>query len=147
MNLQKYCLMHILLIKDNCVFINHLQWYWIRSQVFDWFLRLIFIKVFCFLCYRNSAYSGFIGSTRLFFSSHKKTREREWMSKLCQKLRFKVNGSFVKLVDSFLQSPYKYTFCHFFTSHLVILSRLLFYLLYKLVSFIDLSLSEVAFSI
>ena len=57
-----------LLIKDK-VFINYLQSYWIRHYVFDWFIRLISIKVFYFLCHRISAYSHFIGSARLFYQS------------------------------------------------------------------------------
>ena len=63
---------HILLIKDNCVFINPLQWHWMRHYVFDWFIRLIIIKVFCLICHWNSGYSSFIGSVHLFFISHKK---------------------------------------------------------------------------
>ena len=43
---------------------------------------------------------------------------------------------------------YIYILCHFFTTHLVILSRRQSYLVYKLVSFIDdLSLSDIAFSV
>ena len=68
---------HIFSIKDSYVFINHLQWYWIKNYVFDWFIRLIIIKVFCFLCHGNSACSSLIGSERFFFSSHKKARGRE----------------------------------------------------------------------
>ena len=99
---------HILLIKGNSVFINHLQWYWIRHYVFDWFIRLIIIKV-----HETSAYSGFIYS--MPFLSVTRKQEREWMSKQSQKLSFTVKESFVKLVNSFRQSQY-IVFGHFILS-------------------------------
>ena len=90
-----------------------MQWYWIRYYVFDWFISLIIIKVFCLLyCHRVSAYSGFICSTRLFSTSDKKTREREWLSKQCQKLRSNVKESFVKLVNFLSNSIYIYTYIY-----------------------------------
>ena len=138
---------HILLIKDNSVFLNHLQWYWIRHFAFDWFKRLIIIKVFCFLCQVTSVYSGFIGSAHLFLSvTRRQKREREWMSKQCQKLSSKVKESFVTLGNSFCQSRYVYIYTLFTTSHLVVLPCRQYYLVYKLVSIIDLTLSDVAFS-
>ena len=134
---------HILLIKDNSIFVNHLLSYWIRHYVFDWFISLIIIKVFClFYCHAISAYSGFICSTCFFFHQSQECK-REWMSKQCQKLKSKVKESFVKLVN--LLSKSKYILCT--TSHLVILSRRQSYLVYKLVIIIDLSLSDVAFSV
>ena len=68
---------HILLIKDNSIFVNHLRWYWIRHYVFDWFISLMIVKVFCLfsLLSQDFCYSGFICFTRLSFISHKKTRE------------------------------------------------------------------------
>ena len=69
---------HILLIKDNSIFVNHLQWYWIRHYVFDWFMCLIIIKVFCFFSLSwDFCCSGFICSTRLFFSAVTRRQERE----------------------------------------------------------------------
>ena len=134
---------HILLIKDNSIFVNHLLSYWIRHYVFDWFMSLIMVKVFClFYCHAISAYSGFICSTCFFFHQSQECK-REWMSKQCQKLKSKVKESFVKLVN--LLSKSKYILCT--TSHLVILSRRQSYLVYKLVIIIDLSLSDVAFSV
>ena len=99
---------HILLIKDNSIFVNHLQWYWIRHYVFDWFISLIIVKVFClfFLLSGDFCYSGFICFTRLFFISHKKTKKK--VSKQCQKLRSKVKKSFVKLVNFLTKSIYPY---------------------------------------
>ena len=68
------------------------------------------------------------------------------MLKQCLKLRPKVKESFVKLVNFFRQSRYIYiytfynvTFGHFIPSAA--------YLVYKLVSIIDLSLSDVEFSV
>ena len=133
---------HILLI--NSIFVNHLQWYWIRHYVFDWFISLIIIKVFfLFHCHWISAYTGFICSTHLFFHQSQEDK-REWMSKQWKELKSKVKESFVKLVN-FCQSRYIYILCT--TSHLVILSHQQSYLVYKLVSVIDLSLCDVAFSV
>ena len=133
---------HILLI--NSIFVNHLQWYWIRHYVFDWFISLIIIKVFfLFHCHWISAYTGFICSTHLFFHQSQEDK-REWMSKQWKELKSKVKESFVKLVN-FCQSRYIYILCT--KSHLVILSHQQSYLVYKLVSVIDLSLYDVAFSV
>ena len=105
---------YILLIKDNSVFINHLQWYWIRHYVFDWFIRLILIIVVCFLCHG-------ISSVLHHFISHKKTREREsgcqssvknLKLELNLNLKSKVIVSFVKLVNYFCQSRYIYIIFH-----------------------------------
>ena len=139
---------HILLIKDNSVFLNHLQWYWIRHFAFDWFKRLIIIKVFCFFMSGDFCLQWLHRFCTPFFISHKKTkeREREWMSKQCQKLSSKVKESFVTLGNSFCQSRYVYIYTLFTTSHLVVLPCRQYYLVYKLVSIIDLTLSDVAFS-
>ena len=48
----------ILLIKDNSIFVNHWQWYWIRHYVFDWFISVIIIRVFwLFYCHEISIYT------------------------------------------------------------------------------------------
>ena len=88
--------------------------FWLIHK-FDHYKGLLF-----FLLSRDFCCSGFICSTRLFFSSHKKTREKEWMLKQCQKLKSKVKESFVKLVNLFVKVDI-YILCTM--SHLVILSR------------------------
>ena len=65
------------------------------------------------------------------------------MSKQCQKLRSKVKESLFRLENLLSNSIY----IHCTTSHLVILPRRQSYLVYKLVSIIDLSLSDVACSV
>ena len=102
---------HILWIKDTSIFVNHLQWYWLRHYIFNWFISLIIIKVFCllfivtgFLLHRLHVFC-----MPFFYQTQKDNWDREWMSKQCQKLRSKVKESFVKLV-SFYQSRYIYIY-------------------------------------
>ena len=126
---------HILLIKDNSIFVNQLPWYWIRHYVFDWLISLIITKVFwVFLLSRDFCIQRLHLFYTSFFISHKKTREREWMSKQCQKLRSKVK-------EGFRESIYIYIYILCTTSHIVILSRRQSYLVYKSESIIDLSFS------
>ena len=72
-----------------------------------------------------------------------KERERT-MLKQCLKLRPKVKESFVKLVNFFRQSRYIYTLYNVAFGHFIPSTA---YLVYKLVSIIDLSLSDVEFSV
>ena len=72
-------------------------------------------------------------------------RERErTMLKQCLKLRPKVKESFVKLVNFFRQSRCIYTLYNVAFGHFIPSTA---YLVYKLVSIIDLSLSDVEFSV
>ena len=95
-----------------------LQWYWIRHDVFDWFIRLIIIKVFSFFMTRDFCLEWLHRLCTHFFINHKKTRERERerMSKQCQKLRSKVKKSFVKLVNIYIYTLYHVAFGHFILS-------------------------------
>ena len=76
-----------------------------------------------FLCHRTSVYSGFICSACLFLSVTRR-QETEWMSKHCQKVRFKVKESFCQISELFLPKlMYIYiyalhhiTFAHFIPS-------------------------------
>ena len=113
---------HILFIKDNSIFMNHLQWFWKIHHVFDWFIRLIILKVFL-LCHGISAYIGLIGSACLFFFffffiSYKKIRQR--MPKQSQKLRSKVKESFAKLVNSFHQNWYIYIYIYIYIYYMCV---------------------------
>ena len=94
-------------------------------------------QVFSFsYCHRISAHSSFISSTHLFFTPVTRRQKREWMSNQCQKSRPKVKESFFKLVN--LLPIYIYIYmCTLY--HVVILSHQQSYLVYKLVSIIDLS--------
>ena len=105
-----------------------MQWYWIRHYVFDWFISVIIIKVFCFVF----IVTGFLHTTassvlHAFFSisqKKKREREREWMSKQYQKLRCKVKESFVKLVNFLWKSIYIYTLYHVAFGHFIPLTVL-----------------------
>lgn len=61
----------------------------LRNYVFDWFVRLIIIKVFCFLFHGNSAHSGFIGSARHSFLAVTR-RQKRVNVKTVSKIRSKV---------------------------------------------------------
>ena len=104
---------HILLIKDNSIFVNQLPWYWIRHYVFDWLISLIITKVFwVFLLSRDFCIQRLHLFYTSFFISHKKTREREWMSKQCQKLRSKVKEGFRESIYIYIYTLYHVAYCH-----------------------------------
>ena len=90
----------------------------------------------------NSAYSCFNGSTHLFAGSHMKTRVD--VSVKTYSLKFKRVLSNSKLFSS--RPIYMYILCHFFMLHWLVLSSQKSYLVCKLVSSIDLSLSDIVFS-
>ena len=114
---------HVLLIKDNSIFINHLQWYWTRHYIF--FIRLIIIKVFYFFIF--FIVTGFLltaASSVLYAFFHQsqeeeeeEEEEREWMLIQCRKLRSKVKESFVNL---FRQCRYIYIYIYIYIIYIYI---------------------------
>ena len=108
--------------------LNKTFYFWLIHKV-DHYTSIFF---FFFYCHRVSAYSGFICSVRFFSSVTRRRRkkeeeeeERKWMLIQCRKLRSKVKGSFVKLVNLLRQCRYIYiyiytshngAFCHFIPS-------------------------------
>ena len=134
---------HIFLIKENSLSIDHFQWFWLRLYIFDCFIRLIILKVFFFMSWNFCLRSLYRFCTSFFFSVTK-IQERGVDIKQSQKLRSKVKDSFVKLVNYCLQSRYIYALYHVVSGHFIPLTAL-FSL--QIVSIIDLSLSNVAFSV
>ena len=118
---------HILLIKNNRIFVNHLQWCWIRHHVFDWFISLINVKVFClfFLLSEDFCYSSLICFiyTPFFYQSQE---DKKVDVKQCQKLRSKLKESFFKLVHFLSKSIYLYiyTLYHIAFGHFILLTVL-----------------------
>ena len=92
---------HILLIKNNSIFVNHFQWYWIR-HVFYWFISLIILKVCFFLLSQDFC----IQRLHLFYTPFfHQPQENNWESG-CQdsvKLNSKVKESLVILVKLFVK--------------------------------------------
>ena len=68
---------HILLIKHNSIFADHLQWYWIRHYVFDWFLSLIIIRSFLFLIVTGFLHTAASSVLHTFFLHQSPEDKRE----------------------------------------------------------------------
>ena len=118
--------------------LNKTLWFWLIHR-FDHYKDILgFFIVTGFLHIEASSF------LHAFFYESPEDK-REWVVKQCQKLWSKVKESLVKLVNVLLKSIYIYVL--YITSHLVILSHRQSYLVFKLVSIIDLSLSDAAFSV
>ena len=132
----------ILLIKDNCSFINHLKWYRIRN-CFWMIYNLDHYKIILFFM-SNEFHLQLLQwfYTPFCWKSHEDKRVD--VSVKTYSLKFKRVLSNNKLFSS--RPIYMYILCHFFMLHWVLLSSQKSYLVCKLVSSIDLSLSDIVFS-